>query len=256
MTVAARTPYAEWIEQVRKFLASGRSVDQLKAKLQYWLEGYGLLSLSRAPGTDEGTSFILETLKDHPELTETVAKICAELINDYLGGKLQSKEDQNRLLHNLFYMVGALAKPEILHEPVAKVIEVKALPSADSNYLGVPLYAALRAAFVGNQPDRRYLQMWRSWLEGAKDSFLHPSPMDGFEGMLHMPGKLDEDQIGFALGKMAVYLADCGSSRKMQFSFLLGMVQRRFPKHQWSFRNLGRKHKWPLWTIRCKIVSD
>lgn len=220
--------------------------------LQRWLEGAALPPID---SYTEGHAWLWEAAKDVPRLRSRLATLAAQLIESYRERNLESR-DLPRFQFNLFYFCAELRQPDVLWKPLLRILEDKAVPATNNDsgeYQGVPLIAALRAAIAGNQADLQKLDMWRDMLEDKPDTYLAGTPMDGFEGVIALPGPPNEALVGWALARMSDYLHD-SPFRTRQFKQLLPDVQARFSDHPWDFELLAARCEWKPWAQ--KLVGD
>jgi hypothetical protein len=92
-----------WRDEVVLKLDESRGVSHL----QRWLEGKGLPHIDNYT---EGHTWLLETIKDVPNLQGKLAMLTGELIENYLNRRVVSG-DLPRLLFNLLYFCAGIRQP-------------------------------------------------------------------------------------------------------------------------------------------------
>jgi hypothetical protein len=246
MDLELKSAFESWRDSVIAEVAA----DGAEKRLQQWLEGY---SLPRIDNYTEGHGWLLEAVKDVPGLGDTLARLAAQLLQLHLDGRLKSS-NSNRLLFNLFYLCAGLHQPSILWGLLLDAMNSRAVTgngpeNEAANYRGITLVTALRAALVENQRDGRLHPTWRAMLDGNAHDVLDGTPMDGFEGVLGLPGKPNHNEIGYALACTAGYL-NRSPLREKQFTHLLRTITMRFTAESWDFRKLAILIGWPTWTVK------
>ena len=217
-----------------------------KRRLQELLEGNALPPIDNYT---EGHTWLLEVVKDLPQLKDRLAVLSAQLIESHVRKTIKS-EDPARLLFNLLFFCAQLRQPSTLWKPLLQMFHKRAVPTANDvsgEYQGVSFVAALCAALAGNQGDGRMLVVWRAMLENKPDRYLHGTPMDGFEGVMGVPGKPQEPLIGWAFARLSDYL-DGSPFRIQQFRQLLSAAKSRYNDYPWDFELLAARCQWKQWS--------
>jgi hypothetical protein len=233
--------FDRWLESVVAKASEPNGAEDL----QRWLEGYSLPDLDKHT---EGHMWLLEAVKDVPELGPRIASLAANLIEDQCQEKLKT-EHLSQLLSNLFYLCRGLRTPAILWGPLLDLLNAHTVPNPNGEwgrYKGVPLITAFRGALAANQGDDSLQVMWQKMLSGQPDEFLRGTPMDGFEGLLGLPSKAREGLVAWALARMSDYL-NKSPFREAQFRQLLRSVSARWKEVAWDFQVLGIRGGWQSW---------
>jgi len=220
--------------------------------LQRWLEGKSLPPLDNYT---EGHGWLLEAIKDLPTVRKPLTEAAVQLLRLFSHGGLKSY-DLNRLLFNLFYFSAGLRQPDLLWLPLLRILEMGSVSANDlhlRHYRGIALTTPFRAALAENQGDATLAKLWLDMLAKLPHKILGGMPMDGFEGVLGLPGPPDEDVIGWSLARMADDL-EKSPFRKDQFLELIDYVEARFPQHNWDFIFLSIVCEWKGWTQ--ELVGD
>lgn len=249
--------FVSWREQAAERL---RGAAEKETILQDWLEGYNLPPLD---SYTEGNAWLLEAAREVPQFAEELAPPAVILLQAYRTRSLKS-ESPERLSLNLFYLCAGLRNPSAFWQPLWDLLEDRAIRSPEESdvlgrYRGVPVVMAFRAALTENQRDHRLKGVWRLMLGEHSDygrhnlpedaeailSFLKGGPMDGFEGILGLPGEPNEALLGWALAQMARELDDA-PFREKQFAGLLDRVESRFNTAECNWHVLG-VIRWQVW---------
>jgi hypothetical protein len=239
-----------WSEQVASE-AAGRDG---RKQFQQWLEGYSLPPLDNST---EGHTWLLEAAKDKIGLEKTLAHLSSELLQEHRQNRLRSA-NLDRLLFNLFYLCAGLRKPDVLWSPLLHIFDEKTVPKKNlaagkGHYQGISLVTAFRAALIQNQAKDWLLHVWCEMLKHTPHDFLQGTPMDGFEGILGLPGEPRKNLVGWALARMSEEI-DTSRFQEKQFSYLLESVKTRFKEEKWDFLSLGVLCEWRSWAV--KLVGD
>ena len=90
-------------------------------------------------------------------------------------------------------------------------------------------------------------------LEGRQHRYLSGTPMDGYEGVVGLPGQPSQILVAWALGWMARFITD-EPERVADFNRLIEMAERRFPEQDWDWELLAARCEWPKWA--GELVGD
>jgi hypothetical protein len=94
-------------------------------------------------------------------------------------------------LHNLLTLAACLNMPEILAEPLCRMLRRWSLEGRWREY---DLVADLRTALMINQIDRRLEVAWRDMMRGQRHFFLGGDFWDGCEGLRWLLEKLNDQE--------------------------------------------------------------
>ncbi len=236
MQIPATPVFDSWRSTVNSKLWGFRSHRQL----QHWLEGYDLPPID---SYTEAHSWLLIAINDQPSLKTKLIAPVVKLLRACAKGDLKSS-NLERLLFNLFYLCRHLRDAPLLWGPLNQVLEAEAAPARtgwglrERRYHDISLITAFRSALTENQGDWRLEPVWRRMLTNQPDEILQGTPMDGFEGILGLPGNPNEFLMGWALARMTDYL-DNSPFREEQFRELLRMLRARLDVQDWDFEVLA-----------------
>lgn len=225
--------------------------DQLVA----WLQGYDFPPFGHDEEPYQWILRALVPLENRYVVDRELAKRCVSI--------LRAKPDVARpgtrpeqVLENLFYLCAGLACPDILFDELYALYERRALVGEWSSG---DLRAALRAALIHNQADRRLEEVWCTMLLGRRHVVLPGRPPDGFEGILYMSESLATadvpvlDSLGYAFRCMADYF-ESGRERERLFAGLIERALGTYPdRPSWSsdLVTMSSTHEWPTWATAC-----
>jgi len=240
--MAMMSSFDEWQAKVRDWL---KSPNPEQSKLADWLAGYD------GPGIDrytEGFTWLFKAVQGDDEESVLLAKQAAIMLESYRLGTLRPSA---RLASNLLYLCVELRQSRLLGEPLAQMLKDKTVPpkgdpEREWSYQGASLMLAFRGALAYNQADAKLRQVWIDMLEGKPDPYLLGTPMDGYEGVLGLPGKPEHVLVAWALSWMARFI-DKAPDRVGDFKRLIAMAERRFPGEEWDWEINALRCAWPDW---------
>jgi hypothetical protein len=244
-----------------------------KDHLVRWLQRYELPWIGY---DDEPFEWLLRalTLASNPDLVRIkLATWLAGLLNgerDLAPGKQTDVDRREQLLYNALMLAAGLRSPDLLQEPLQRILEHRDLAG---RWLSYDLRGALLHALIHNQGDGRLRSTWIQMIQEGRHDFLPGDEDYAFSGILQMPeppGSEDLpalDAVGEALGILGSRLVD-RSDREAEFKRFLELVWRSVREHTTlvgRLYDLAYNHKWSLWMTRCaatlvpngsKIVSS
>lgn len=228
--------------------------DEGPERLQRWLQGLDLPPLG---SEEEPYIWILRGLSEIEERAQAeqiLASWTAEII-DRQPDVEPIGRFPDRLLYNLFFLAGGLARPGELWEPLLRVYERRAL---EGSHLGFDHRRNLVRALSRNQSDARLEEDWRLLARGELVEFLEGATLDGLWAVVLMPhpergpGYPALDAIGEALDHQVKEL-EGQPYRRRQFLELCDRIMElhvdRKEQLQLWFVQTAHRLGWPEWAV-------
>ncbi len=182
----ARTPLHEFQEKVEVWLQSQNDTQQ-EERLLDWLQGRELIAL----GNDEEPAVWILRVMERIDIQSGslfarrgLAGCCARILDRQLDVNQGLFEKPKQLFGNLLWLCAGAGWPMTLCEPLT---EITARRKLRGQWTAGDLRRTLVLALLRNQSDRRFEDVWQTFLDGRQDLFLRGTVYDGFMGVVLMP---------------------------------------------------------------------
>lgn len=169
----------KWLSRIEE---AGEPSDEILIGFGRMLQGFKLrLSVDEEPFLQIYSWAV--ALRCVPSLVVVVRALLERWLGDEWEPSLRE-----RAHYNLLHLCIEIGDSQQLGEPIWALYRRRLVSGEYQSFRSVPLTQPLLKAMIRNPSDlSEAADLWKSFLQSAKDGYLDGSPLDGFIGMLYLP---------------------------------------------------------------------